>query len=99
MLQIGALGIGAWLVLQQQVTAGAIVAGSILLGRALAPIDQLLGGWRQVVKHRQAWSSVRAAYRDPAAKPKDYTPLPRPAPNSVCGELKSAFLAQKAASS
>lgn len=78
MLQIGALGIGAWLVLQQQVTAGAIVAGSILLGRALAPIDQLLAGWRQVVKHRNAWTELRESYNDPAAKEVAYTPLPKP---------------------
>ena len=78
MLQVGALGIGAWLVLQQQVTAGAIVAGSILMGRALAPIDQCLGGWRHFVRSRQAWKTLRQAFQHPEAHSKTVTALPRP---------------------
>ena len=47
-LQSAMLGLGAYLVLQNQMTAGAMIASSILLGRALAPIDMLLGQWSQV---------------------------------------------------
>lgn len=78
MLQIAALGAGAWLVLQQEVSGGAMIAGSILLGRALAPIDQTLGTWRQLVRARQAWDGLRAAHKGSAAQPADITPLPRP---------------------
>jgi len=40
------LGLGGYLVLQQEISPGVMIAGSILLGRALAPIDQLIGAWR-----------------------------------------------------
>ena len=78
MLQVAALGIGAWLALQQHVTMGAIVAGSILLGRALAPIDQCLGAWRQIVRARQGWHSLRQAMKSLKTVPSDPTALPRP---------------------
>ena len=78
MLQIAALGVGAWLALQQQITAGAVIAGSILLGRALAPIDQCLGAWKHIVRARQAWKFLRKVNYDSARDPKDYTALPKP---------------------
>jgi len=46
------LGVGAILVLDNQVSPGAMIAGSILLGRALAPIDVLIGSWKQFVTAR-----------------------------------------------
>jgi ATP-binding cassette subfamily C exporter for protease/lipase len=49
------LGLGALLVIYGQVTAGMMIAGSILLGRALAPVQQVIGVWRQ-------WSGVTSAY-------------------------------------
>ncbi len=80
LLQVMALGLGAWLVLAQQTTPGAIVAGSILLGRALAPIDQSVGAWRALVKVCQAAQSLRARFSEADASPEAMTPLPRPAP-------------------
>ncbi len=59
-LQIVILGAGAYLALNQQVSAGAIVAGSILAGRALGPIDQIIGGWNQLVRVRAAWTALGA---------------------------------------
>jgi ATP-binding cassette, subfamily C, bacterial EexD len=46
------LGVGAYLAVQQQITPGLMIAGSILLGRALAPVDQMIGVWRQFVTAR-----------------------------------------------
>lgn len=54
-LQSLVLGLGAWLVLDAQISAGMMIAGSLLMGRVLAPIDQLLGVWPQ-------WNSARQAY-------------------------------------
>lgn len=50
------LGVGALLVIMGQVTSGMMIAGSILLGRALAPVEQIIAVWRQ-------WSSVVSAYK------------------------------------
>ncbi|GHB05873.1 peptidase [Algimonas arctica] len=58
MLQILVLGAGGALAVQQQVSPGAIVAGSIILGRALAPIDQIVGGWKNITSIREAWDEL-----------------------------------------
>ena len=55
MLQSAMLGIGAWLVLQGQATAGIIIAGSILAGRALAPVDLAIAHWKGFASARQSW--------------------------------------------
>ena len=59
-LQIVVLGIGAWLTVEQQLTGGASIAASILIARALAPIDQAIGSWRQIVTSHQAWQRLKA---------------------------------------
>ena len=54
-VQILILGAGAWLVLRGELTSGGMIAASILLGRALAPVDQSIGAWKQLVAARDAW--------------------------------------------
>lgn len=54
MLQSAALGLGAYLVLKGQMSAGAIIASSILIGRAMAPVEMAIGNWKQFVAARQA---------------------------------------------
>lgn len=58
LLQSLALGLGAWLAINNQISAGAIFASSFLVGRALAPIDQLLGAWRNVVQARASYATL-----------------------------------------
>ena len=54
-LQSAVLAVGAWLVINQQATAGIIIAGSILSARALAPVDSAIAHWRSFVAARQGW--------------------------------------------
>ena len=49
------LGVGAWLVIGTHASPGVMVAATILLGRALQPVEQLIGGWRALVDARGAW--------------------------------------------
>ncbi len=53
-LQSGALGIGAYLAMSHQISAGAVIAASILMTRALAPVEQLVGGWKAMIQTRDA---------------------------------------------
>ena len=78
-LQVLVLGGGAALALNQQVSPGAIVAGSIIMSRALAPIDQIVGSWRNVAMARTAWNQLKHL-EDKKEAQEDFTPLPRPAP-------------------
>lgn len=62
-LQSLILGAGALLVLNQEITPGLMIAGSILLGRALAPIDQLTGAWQSVVSSRGQYDRLNKISR------------------------------------
>jgi PrtD family type I secretion system ABC transporter len=57
-LQSAVLAVGAWLVINQQATAGVIIAGSILSARALAPVDLAIAHWRSLVSARQSWARL-----------------------------------------
>ena len=52
------LGLGAWLAIRGDISSGAIIAGSILMGRTLAPVEQVIGHWRGFVRARQAHKSL-----------------------------------------
>jgi len=54
LIQTLILGIGAWLVIQQEASAGAMFASSFLLGRALAPVENAIGTWKSLVAARLA---------------------------------------------
>ncbi len=55
MLQSAVLAVGAYLVINQEATAGVIIAGSILSARALAPVDLAIAHWKGFVAARQSW--------------------------------------------
>lgn len=78
MLQILVLGTGGGLAITQQVSPGAIIAGSIIMSRALGPIDQIVGGWRNIAATRLAWNQLSKAIANNEVK-EPFTPLPRPA--------------------
>ncbi|MEO1790486.1 MAG: ATP-binding cassette domain-containing protein [Pseudomonadota bacterium] len=76
-LQSLVLALGAYLVLLGEITAGAMIAASILLGRALAPIEQLVGRWPQITAARQGWASLKG-FLGELEDPIERTTLPRP---------------------
>jgi len=57
-LQSAMLGLGAYLVLQGEMTPGGMIAGSILLGRALAPVDLVVGQWTLVQRAKRGWDNL-----------------------------------------
>lgn len=77
-VQVAMLAAGAFLVIAQDVSAGVMVAATILLGRALAPVELLIAGWRSFVEARGAWRRLdELLERNPPAEPG--TELPAPA--------------------
>ncbi len=76
-LQSAILALGAYLVLQDQMTAGAMIASSILMGRALAPIEQTVGNW-PLIQRAIAGRRNLSAYLKKVPKSEPRTPLPRP---------------------
>ncbi len=76
-LQSAMLGLGAYLVLLNQLTPGAMIAGSILLGRALAPIEQGIGQWPLVQAAQRGWKGLGDLLSQ-APPEAERTPLPRP---------------------
>src|SRR5438552_10015356 len=76
-IQSAMLALGAYIVLDQQVTAGVMIAATILLGRALAPVEQLVAGWPALVEARVAWRRLDQLFAAPAAA-EPHTALPAP---------------------
>lgn len=76
-LQIGLLSAGAWLVLQNELGPGAMIAGSILMSRALAPVEQALGSWKTVVAARGAYERLKLQLQAIPAD-RDAMPIPNP---------------------
>lgn len=57
-VQLAVLGLGAFLAVQQEITPGAMIAASIIMGRALAPVEQAIGAWKGMVSARDAYDRV-----------------------------------------
>lgn len=76
-VQALAYGVGAVLAIQGHVSAGAIVAGAILIGQALRPVDQLIGAWRQIGGAMSAYRRLQSLLSDHPARDRAMT-LPTP---------------------
>ena len=86
-LQVGMLGVGAWLVIQNELTAGGMIAGTILLGRALAPVDQAIGSWKGLVAARAAYRRIKTQLLTLQSGQVDQMSLPRPKGEIRCEGL------------
>ncbi|SCX81024.1 MULTISPECIES: type I secretion system permease/ATPase [unclassified Pseudomonas] len=71
------LGLGAYLTINHEISSGLMIAGSILLGRALAPIDQLIGVWKGFLGARAQYARLHELLLKIAAEP-ERMPLPAP---------------------
>lgn len=76
-LQSGILGVGAWLALEQEISAGAIIASSIILGRALSPVEQAVGHWKGFLAARTAFQRLNGLLKTTPPAPRAMT-LPKP---------------------
>jgi len=79
-LQSMLLAVGAWLVVNQQATAGVIIAGSIVGARALAPIDLVIAQWKSFVAARLGWARLNVLL---AALPRREQPMQLSAPTKA----------------
>ncbi|MDX2290117.1 MAG: type I secretion system permease/ATPase [Hyphomicrobiaceae bacterium] len=79
-LQIAILGAGAWLAIRGDISPGMMIAASIMMGRALAPVEQSVGQWKSFMAARNAWSRLTQLYERAGEQPAR-TPLPAPKGN------------------
>jgi PrtD family type I secretion system ABC transporter len=82
LLQSAILGLGAYLTIQGELSAGAIIAASVASARALAPVDLAIGNWKNVVQARGAWRRLKETA---VALARTAEPMELPAPS---GNLK-----------
>ncbi|MDR6820007.1 ATP-binding cassette subfamily C protein [Neorhizobium sp. 2083] len=76
-IQSAMLGVGAWLVIRQEVSAGVMIASSIMMGRALAPVDLAISSWKPFLMARQSFGRLNALLdKMPADKPVMLLPKP-----------------------
>ncbi|TPL10211.1 type I secretion system permease/ATPase [Mesorhizobium sp. B2-4-14] len=76
-LQVAVLGLGAWLSLRHEVSPGAMIAASIIMSRALAPVEQAIATWKQTTGAREAWGRLNRLFEAPQLRPAGME-LPRP---------------------
>lgn len=76
-LQIAILGVGAYLVVTQNISAGSMIAASIMMGRALAPVEQAVGNWRGLVAARESYRRLNELLKAvPPERPRMSMPTP-----------------------
>jgi len=77
-LQSAMLAAGAWLSIQQIITPGVMIASSIILGRALAPVEQAIGQWRVFARARLAYRRLNTLLQNtPEPEPRMLLPAPK----------------------
>ncbi len=77
-MQSLALGVGAWLAVEGQISVGSIIAASVLLSRALQPVEQLVGSWPTIMQARLALQTVRRLFASTDGAIVERTALPEP---------------------
>lgn len=80
------LGLGAYLAVNHEISAGLVIAGSILLGRALAPIDLIIGSWKGFISARSQYNRLNEIMENQKSEP-ERMPLPAPEGNVLVENL------------
>ncbi|MBD1401313.1 type I secretion system permease/ATPase [Pelobacter sp. M08fum] len=93
-MQVAIFGVGAWLTLDGQATPGIMIASSIIMGRALAPVQMGIGSWKSMIEARGAWQRLKATLG--GLEQKDSMELPDPkgelAAEHVTFALNNSFI-------
>jgi PrtD family type I secretion system ABC transporter len=93
-VQTGVLAAGAWLAIEKQISPGAMMATSIIIGRALAPVEQIVGQWKRILACRGAYSRLRELMDE---FPQQAAPVNLPAPQGHI-EVENVFIVPPSAS-
>lgn len=93
-VQTGVLAAGAWLALENQISPGSMMAASIIVGRALAPVEQIVGQWKRVIASRSAYRRLRTLTSD---FPQKAAPVSLPVPQGHI-EVESVVIVPPSAS-
>lgn len=76
LIQVAVMGTGAYLVIDQHVTPGIMIAATILLGRALAPVESVIGNWNNLVHARSAYGRLKPFLQPESAPAPTNLPVP-----------------------
>lgn len=96
LLQSSILALGAWLVIVQEISPGTMIAASIIAGRALAPVDQVVGNWGNFARSKLAYGRLKELLGN-MAPPKEPLILPDPKGDIEVRELSKFSSAGKQA--
>lgn len=85
-LQTIILGAGAYLAIEGEISPGSMIAASIMMGRALSPVDQVVGQWKQFIGARLAYKRLNQIFRE-VPEEIERTELPAPTGNLTVDQL------------
>ncbi len=91
-VQVIMLAAGAYVVIRQEATAGVLIASTMILARALAPVEQAVGAWRGFIEAREAWRRLAELLRQPEDSP---ARVQLPAPEGRVSVEKVLFAARR----
>jgi len=75
-MQVAIFGVGAWLTLDGQATPGIMIASSIIMGRALAPVQMGIGSWKSMIEARGSWARLKVTLAETEQEEKMDLPDP-----------------------
>jgi PrtD family type I secretion system ABC transporter len=87
-LQVAMLGVGGYLVILYELTPGGMIAGSIILSRALQPVEQAIGTWKSLLAARSAYTRLKTFMTQAQERPAD---MALPAPQGHLSVEKAVF--------